>query len=358
MIWLIPTLLVGALGGLLLQKLKFPAGAMVGAMAATALWSILTGKAVMPDSGRVLTQMIAGAYIGASIQYQDVLALRRIIAPAFVMIALMIGLDLVMGWILYRTTSLDLPTALMAAAPGGLMDISLMAADVGADPSRVAILQLLRLTSVLSFFPVMLKKIGEGLDHRHREAHTPLEVTPGQREILTNQWYLSRRTRANVLLTLAVAGVTGVLGAVLGIPAGALTFAMIGTAAFNILTGRGYLPDGLRRVTQILAGILIGVRMTWADLVALRQVLVPALVMIIGIITINLIVGWLLHRISGLSLITALIASVPGGATDISLIARDLGGDPSKVAVLQLFRYVFVVAVYPLIIGQLMQILN
>lgn len=358
MSWLIPTLVIGTLGGLLLQKLKVPAGAMVGAMVATAIFSITTGQAVMADGGRVVTQVIAGACIGASIQYQDVLALRRIIAPAFVMIALMIGLDLIMGYILYRATSLDLPTALMAAAPGGLMDISLMAADVGADPSRVAILQLLRLTSVLSFFPVMLKKIGDRLDQRHRDSHQPIEVTPREREILTNQWYLSRRTRENVLLTLAVASAAGLLGNALGIPAGALTLAMIGTAAFNILTGRGYLPDGLRRVTQILAGILIGVRMSWTDVIALGQVIVPALVMIIGLITINLIVGWLLHRISGLSLITALIASVPGGASDIALIARDLGGDPSKVAVLQLFRYVFVVAVYPLIIRQLMFLLS
>lgn len=355
MIWLLPTLVLGGLGGLLFWKLKVPAGAMVGAMVVTSVFSVATGRAHLPQDGRLLTQMVAGAYIGASIQYKDVLALRRIILPAFLMIFLMISLDIGMGFILFRTTSLSLPTALMASAPGGLMDISLMAADVGADPSSVAILQLLRLTTVMSFFPVMLTRISRKLNPVDPvRINETLEVSPDEREILKNQWYLSRRRQANFLLTLIIAFAAGAVGVWLAVPAGALTFAMLFTAVFNVFTGRGYLPDGIRYLTQVLAGILIGVRMTWADLVSLRLVLAPALLMIAGLIIINLIVGYLLHRLAHIELVTSLIASVPGGVSDMALIARDLGGDQSKVAVLQLFRYVFVVAVYPVIIRQLM----
>lgn len=359
MIWILLTFLIGTAGGLLFLKLKFPAGAMVGAMAAAAVFSIVTGRAELPVNLRLITQMIAGAYIGSSIQYKDVLALRRIILPAFLMIFSMITLDLIMGFFLYRATSLDLPTALMASAPGGLMDISLMSADVGADASQVALLQLLRLMTVMSFFPLMLKKIsGSGSGDRtarDEDSDDPLELSDQERTTIRNHWYLSRRKRENLTLTLVIALMMGYLGYRLGIPAGALTFSMIFAALFNILTGRGYLPASMRLVTQMLAGTLIGVRMRWEDINALRTVFVPALLLMIGIILINLTVGYLLDRLTGIGRITALIASVPGGMSDMALIAGDLGGDQSKVAVLQLFRYVFVVAVYPVIIAQLIR---
>lgn len=356
MIWLLVTLLVGLTGGTLFLKLKFPAGAMVGAMVLVAIFSVVTGKAEMPLNVRVVTQMVAGAFIGASVQYKDLLALKKILLPAFLMMFMMISLDVFMGYLMYRATDLDLTTALMASAPGGIMDISLIAADIGADSSKVALLQLMRLMTVMAFFPMMIKKISLKLNPVAGEVKSdePLVVTEEELARIKNQWYLSRHFRENLLLTLGIATVAGFLGFYLGVPAGALTFAMIATALLNILTGRGYMPVTLRLVTQMLAGTLIGVRMTYQDLIALKEILIPALLLISGIIIINLTVGYLLDRITRIGLITALISSVPGGVSDMALIAGELGGDQSKVAILQLFRYVFVVAFYPVLIRFLM----
>lgn len=352
------TLFIGLIGGTICLKLKVPAGAMVGAMLAVAVFSVLTGQAQMPLNVRVLTQMVAGAFIGASVQYKDLLALKKILLPAFLMMFMMITLDVIMGYILFRNTDLDLATALMACAPGGIMDISLIAGDVGADSSKVAVLQLMRLMTVMAFFPTMMKKISQKTKSGNLDVESveELTVTDSQKERIKNQWYLSRHHRENLLLTLSIATGAGLLGFYLGIPAGALTFGMIATALFNVLTGRGYMPLTLRLITQMLAGTLIGVRMTSQDLLAVREVLIPALLLILGIILINLTVGFLLHKITRIGLITALIASVPGGVSDMALIAKELGGDQSKVAVLQLFRYVVVVGFYPILIKFLMNI--
>ncbi|MFB0958582.1 AbrB family transcriptional regulator [Proteiniclasticum sp. QWL-01] len=355
---LLLTFLLGLVGGLLFLNWKVPAGAMVGAMLFVAVFSILTGRAEMPADVRVLTQLVAGAYIGSSIQYKDVLALRRILLPALLMISLMISLDIAMGFLLYRLTSLDLATALMACAPGGLMDISLISADVGANSSSVAVLQLLRLVTVLAFFPLLMKKVSERIQTPGQTAAAPVEeplvISVSERAVIRNQWYLSRQKRKNLAITLLIAGLSGSLGKYLGIPAGALTLSMVCVALLNVLTGRGYLPAALRRFTQMLAGILIGASMDASDLALLKGVMVPALVLIVGIIVINLTVGLLLNRLSDLDLMTSLLASVPGGVSDMALIARDLGGDQSKVAILQLFRYLFVVALYPVLIRQLL----
>lgn len=355
--WILLTLLAGFAGGRLFLRLNFPAGAMVGAMVFTAVLSVLTDRAAMPANMRVLTQLTAGALIGSAVQYQDLIALKKIILPAFLMIAMMISLALGMGFLLFRLTELDLATSLMATAPGGVMDISLISADVGASSSKVAILQLLRLMTVMSFFPVMLRRISRAIVRAGEPERDPLPVTAKERHRIREHWYLSRRRRENAALTLTIALMAGLAGSFLGVPAGALTFAMTATAAFNVLSGRGWVPPPLRQVIQVLAGILIGVRVTAADIQALRGILLPSLLLILGLIVMNLVVGFLLDRLTGIGLITALIASVPGGATDMALIAGELGGDQSKVAVLQLFRYLFVVAAYPTIIRILLSFL-
>ena len=358
MLWITLTLIAGFAGGLLFLRLRFPAGAMVGAMVVTALLSIITGEAYMPANMRVLTQLTAGALIGSAVQYQDLIALKKIVLPALLMIAMMISLALGMGFILYNVTDLDLPTALMATAPGGVMDISLISADVGANSSKVAILQLLRLMTVMSFFPIMLRRISLKTGRIQSPESSRLEVSEKERNKIREHWYLSRRRRENVGLTLGIALLAGLSGFYLGVPAGALTFAMIATAGFNILSGRGWVPPLLRRVIQVLAGILIGVRVTASDIRSLQGIILPALLLILGLIVINLVVGYLLDRFTGIGLITALIASVPGGATDMALIAGELGGDQSKVAVIQLFRYVFVIAAYPVIIRNLLALIQ
>ena len=53
-----------------------------------------------------------------------------------------------------------------------------------------------------------------------------------------------------------------------------------------------------------------------------------------------------------LDLKSAMFASAPGGATDMSLIAADLGADLSQIALIQVLRAAYVVAVMPpLILG-------
>ena len=48
LVQLLFTLLVAVAGGLLAQKIKVPAGAMIGAMVAVAALNIVTGQAYLP----------------------------------------------------------------------------------------------------------------------------------------------------------------------------------------------------------------------------------------------------------------------------------------------------------------------
>lgn len=361
MIKLAITLIIGLIGGLTAMRLKVPAGAMVGSMLLVAIFNVITGNAYMPQDVRIITQMAAGAFIGAGIRYKDVLDLKKMIKPAILMIVAMITLDTLMGYIMYNITGIDLVTSLFACAPGGIVDMSLISNDLGADSSKVALLQLVRLMSVMMLFPMITKFISSRISGSKNinSASEKLAITEAAKQssdLQKNNKEVKEDNKEkknriiNLILTLGVAAVAGLIGYKLGIPAGAMTFAMIATAALNVIFERGYMPLNLRRLTQVFAGVLIGERMTYGDIIALKSVLIPAFILLIGIIAVNLCIGFFISKTSGLDLISALLASAPGGVSDMAIIAKDLGGDAPKVAILQLTRYVCVIAIFPIII--------
>lgn len=344
MMKLIITLLIGFSGGLTALRFKVPAGAMIGSMLSVALYNIITGNAFLPQDVRVITQIAAGAFIGSGIRKKDVLDLKSMIKPAVLMVSFMIILDLLMGYVMYKTTAINLVTCLFACAPGGIVDMSLISNDLGADSSKVAILQLVRLISVMLLFPIIMKCIAERYDTPKKYDDNNCVSMPTNNHISQKEKYI------NLMITISVALVAGFIGYISKIPAGAMTFAMVAVGSLNVIFNRGYMPINMRRATQVFAGVLIGERMMYSDLIALKSVLIPAFILLIGIIAVNLCIGFLISRVSGLELITSLLASAPGGVSDMAIIAKDLGGDAPKVAILQLARYVCVIAIFPIII--------
>jgi membrane AbrB-like protein len=109
-----------------------------------------------------------------------------------------------------------------------------------------------------------------------------------------------------------------------------MTFSMVAVATLNISYNRAYMPLNIRRLTQVFAGILIGARMAYGDLIALKSVMIPALILIVGIIAVNLCLGFFISKVSKIDIVTSLFASAPGGMSDMALIAEDLGADSPK----------------------------
>lgn len=85
----------------------------------------------------------------------------------------------------------------------------------------------------------------------------------------------------------------------------------------------------------------------------LRQVAFPAAVMVITLISAGLFLGWGLTQLTTLDLISALLSGVPGGATTMSLIAHDVGGDMRLVAALHLMRQLVMLVLIPIALGYL-----
>jgi uncharacterized membrane protein AbrB (regulator of aidB expression) len=85
-LFLLLTLVVGSLFGLAAIKIKIPAGLMVGAIVGVAALNIIFDVAYMPKQTTLVVQIIAGAFIGCSMEKSDVRRLPKIIKPAVIML--------------------------------------------------------------------------------------------------------------------------------------------------------------------------------------------------------------------------------------------------------------------------------
>ena len=352
MLGLAITFLVALAGGLIAMRCKVPAGAMVGAMVAVAVFNVATGTAYFPTNAKVMTQIVSGLFIGCKITRREVASLKKALKPALLNVALILGACLTMGVILYFFTSYSLATCTFACAPGSLVDMAIISIDMGADTSVVSVLQLVRLLSILGLFPTLFGLLIKRIRQKHPDA-----VQQSGPQAADAEEERDVKHPKNVIITLAVAIVSGLTGYFLGIPAGALIFAMIGVSLMNIFTNAAYMPFRLKQFAQVCAGALIGEGVNREAIANLRSAIVPAILLLVGLFIIVLILSFILYKTSDLDFVTALFSCAPGGASDLALIAEDFGANTPKVSIIQTMRVVCVIIFYPPAIQLLSQIL-
>ena len=153
-----------------------------------------------------------------------------------------------------------------------------------------------------------------------------------------------------ILYTILIAGAGGYVGIKLKIPAGALIGAMVFVAVYNIYTGQGKIPTNFKIVAQIVVGGMIGLNFTMDTIHGLKKLIIPALILVIGLTLFSICLGFVISRLTGLDLVTALFSSSPGGLTDMVLISEAYGAEIHKVALLHLIRLITVITVLPLVI--------
>jgi len=146
-------------GGLIFRALDVPAGAIIGAMLFGIAYSIIFGKAVYPSRIRPWQQILAGAYIGVSIDKETVASMDVLFIPLLIMIVGILLFVFVVSFIIHKLTKLDFVTCLLACTPGGITEMSLLSEDFGADTPKIAVMQTVRLVLVIMIFPAMLQAI-------------------------------------------------------------------------------------------------------------------------------------------------------------------------------------------------------
>ncbi|MBN2508824.1 MAG: AbrB family transcriptional regulator [Spirochaetales bacterium] len=355
MINLLITVSTGWAGGFIASRVRVPAGWLTGSLCATALLHLLWPPACLPPELKAVTQILAGSFLGAGFRKQDILAMKGIIRPALLLIPLMMLMNLIIGWGIHLCSGIDIATSLLASAPGGITEMSLVAISLGGDPGLVAFVQLLRFMTVMGISPIFLS-----LACRGKGAATSRQPVPShsgeasqQTEFLpaldrTDSGSTDKTPAAgDKVLTLAISLVFGFIGTLVPIPAAPLTFSMMACAVFTVMTGRGRVFTRQRMVTQVLAGTLIGSAFQLHTGITIQGLAAAVTVLVLGVVALNLLMGYLIHRIGGMDLPTALFSSTPGGLSDMALLSGEFGADQSRVILMQLLRLFSVIAFFP-----------
>ena len=352
--WMVLTILVSAAGGLLLLRAKVPGGMLVGAVLGVAIFNLITQEAFLYPQARVAAQALTGAYIGCMITREDVARLPRLLPPYLVVMSSFLVLNLLMAAFMYWVTDFDLLTCLFCAAPGGISDTPLIALDMGADGSIVAVMQFIRMLFGLGCLPTIIllsDRLIEPEAARPLEEHTKQHPPGGGKK--------PAHTLRGFLPTFCAALTAAILGRLAGLPAGALSAALIVSGALKLTGHCPGMPMWLRRVAQVISGCCIGSGITRAQVLQIGQLAVPALVLCLGYIVCCITVGLLLSRVFHIQLREAMLTMSPAGASEMALIAADLGVENSaNLTVLQICRLVGVLVLFPQIFHLILLLLG
>lgn len=151
------TLGIAGIGGYIGLKLKMPAGAMVGAMLAVGAANLLGFSGQIPRDFRTVAQICIGGIVGLNITRDTVAGLKVLAMPAAVLAVSMIGFGLLAGYVISRVSSMDIITAFFSSSPGGMTEMTIMAESAGGDAPQVALMQLARMLSIVTFLPLIIK---------------------------------------------------------------------------------------------------------------------------------------------------------------------------------------------------------
>ena len=342
------TMLVSLILGYIFLKLKIPGGLMVGSIVASTILNISTGLAYMPPSSRVLAQLIAGAFIAIGLEKSDLYRLKHIFKPALVLIAGMLILNIISGFLIYYTSSMDLTTSFMSAVPGGMSDIPIISEEMGADSSKVTAMQFIRMVFGIGVFPYLISKVSQLKYFKDEEIENEIY----KRITSSNNSFL------DLLITMGIASVFGIIGKWTGIPSATLVFSMISTMVFKLTTNRGSMPRWMRRFAQVLSGAYIGSSIEMKEIIELKYLIIPAFLLIMGYLVACFLIGGLIHKKFDMPMNEAMLAATPAGASDMALISADIGIESADVIVLQIIRLVTVVSIFPQIIRFIVSILE
>ena len=159
---LLISILAAAIGATLGETLRVPAGALVVPTMLAVLWHIFGPMPALPWPRVVL----AGAYVALGIQIGSrfepavIDRLRRLAAPILITsVFLLIGSAVLAWWLVQVLPRESLLTAYLAATPGGIDSVAVLAADLKADATLVLAVHFLRLMAVLVVGPTLIARL-------------------------------------------------------------------------------------------------------------------------------------------------------------------------------------------------------
>ncbi|TMV88399.1 AbrB family transcriptional regulator [Thioclava sp. BHET1] len=235
------------------------------------------------------------------------------------------------GWLLSRSGLLPGTTAIWGSSPGAATAMTLMSESYGADMRLVAMMQYLRVACCAIAATAVVKIFGVS-----GSTHVTVSHASQSLEAL------------DVIKTIAIATGAAVIGWKLKIPGGGLLTPLVVGMIYN-LTGLGTiaLPQPVLALCYAIVGWGIGMRFTREVLSHAARALPLVLGSIIALIALCACFSLLLVHFAGIDPVTAYLATSPGGADSVAIIAAGTQVDIPFVMAMQIGRFLLVLLLGP-----------
>lgn len=329
-------LILGAAGGGVFWVLGLPLPWMLGAVLVVAVAALAGLRPAVPPPLRNGMLAVLGVMLGSAFT-PGLIARLGPWMPSLAALAVLSAITpFLAGTVFRRFGGFDRVTAYFAGTPGGLNEMVTVGTALGGDERSIALVHALRVMIVV-FVVAAWFRLVEGAAAGQGVSRAP--------------WLMEGDFGLADLAWLAAAAVIGrPLGRLLRLPAPQLTGPMVLAAAIH-LAGLTALqpPAELIAVAQVVVGAALGGRFVGANPLRLLRTAFLAVGSSLVMLVLAAAAAWAVSAGTGLPFLLLLLAYVPGGLAEMSLIGLALGMDVPFVATHHVVRIALVVAVAPLL---------
>ncbi|CAH0292978.1 AbrB family transcriptional regulator [Erwinia aphidicola] len=311
---------VSLLLGFILQTFHVPAALLLGPMIVGVVMGLCGATIRIDKRIFVLCQAVLGCMIAQSLSPS---ILQPLIADWPIVLAVLIltlAASALSGFLLVRFSSLPGPTGAWGSSPGGASAMVAMAGDFGADTRLVAFMQYLRVLFVATAAAIVAR-IGLG-DSAHAA---------------DTDWFPA--LGSPFAATIGVMLLGAFLGQKFRIPSGALLLpAIIGATLHSSGTLSLQVPEWLLALAYALIGWTVGLRFTRPVFLLALRTLPQMVISIIGLMLLCGSMAWMLTKTLHVDMLTAYLATSPGGLDTVAIIAAGSRVDMAFVMAMQTLR--------------------
>ena len=323
---------------------KMPAPAMIGPMLIIAVAATAGVPQMQMDPLlRIGIQSIIGGYLGRRINRTSVRSLMKL-TPAIALTTMWyVTATGIIGWLVARWAFVDLGSAYLATAPGGVTEMTALAITSGVDVAFVAAFQTLRIMLSNLFMPIIARwtpvpprTSSESECSRTDNAFHPSESS-------------SRSGKSLPRIGTVQAGLTGsAVFTLLSIPAGGILGSLTVT---SILQLQGIetapVPKPVLSGMYMMLGISVGASFSMDAFVKLQGSLWILAGATLATLASSIVLSFVVKSVMKLDLRTSLLACSPGGLSMMAVVAEETGAQSVVVSMLHLVRIVWIVITMP-----------
>jgi membrane AbrB-like protein len=325
----IETLVIGAAGGLLFLWANLPGGLISGAMIAVGIAALAGRPLAVPPMLTQTVLLLLGISLGSLVSRQLIQHMSSYPLTIGLLALATFCSTFGSSFYLQRVHGWDQTSAFLAGSPGALSQITILAAEKGADVAAIAVVQTMRVIILTAALPLVLALTG-----------IAPSAAPAVDPMIASPLELATLIAASVAIALLLRWVK--------FPASWMFGAML---ASSVLHGTGTIEGGLppwvRGVALVGIGALIGSRFARVKTPTLLSHVNAALGSFAIAIIISAVFVAVIVLTTHVRFADVLVAFAPGAMDAMLALALTLHIDPIFVGAHHLSRFVFVTITTP-----------